>query len=68
MVSEKKPYLLVFLMLAFSLSSGIESLPMPLEETVSEQPVLVTPTLANSSGYQEAVSYTHLTLQTNREV
>ena len=62
MVSEKKPYLLVFLMLAFSLSSGIESLTMPLEETVSEQPVLVTPTLANSSGYQEGSIFTQATI------
>ena len=62
MVSEKKPYLLVFLMLAFSLSSGIESLTMPLEETVPEQPVLVTPTLANSSGYQEGSIFTQATI------
>ena len=62
MVSEKKPYLLVFLMLAFSLSSGIESLTIPLEEGGSEQPVLVTPTLANSSGYQEGSIFTQATI------
>ena len=62
MVSEKKPYLLVFLMLAFSLSSGIESLTIPLEEGGFEQPVLVTPTLANSSGYQEGSIFTQATI------
>ena len=62
MLPKRKPYLLVFLMLVFSFSSGIASLAPPLHPVDQHASVLTPPASANSSGFQEGSIFTQATI------
>ena len=62
MLPNRKPYLLVFLMLVFSFSSGIASLAPPLHPVDQHASVLTPPASANSSGFQEGSIFTQATI------
>jgi alpha-tubulin suppressor-like RCC1 family protein len=58
----QRPFLLVFLMLAFSLSPGMSHFTSPLDDAKQETPVLVASSIVHAAGYQEGSIFTQPTL------